>query len=351
MLIMTTTLTATSMSTAEQRLRLMQLASSNLPVGGYSWSQGLEWAVEAGWVLDVAAFERWQRRQMTEGFFTVDLPLFARLYRACEQGDIAAAQRWTAYLLACRETRELREEERNRGAAFARLLSDWQPDCPPPWRSLCQQSQLAGMAWLGVRWRIALPEMALSLGYSWIESAVMAGVKLVPFGQQAAQQLILRLCDHYAAEMPRALAPERIVGVETGGCPHTAIREDASMNLAAVEALSEKFGNLDLIFVESGGDNLSATFSPELADLTIYVIDVAEGEKIPRKGGPGITKSDFLVINKTDLAPYVGASLEVMASDTQRMRGDRPWTFTNLKQGDGLSTIIAFLEDKGMLGK
>ena len=148
-----------------------------------------------------------------------------------------------------------------------------------------------------------------------------------------------------------ALEPERIVGVETGGCPHTAIREDASMNLAAVEALSEKFGNLDLIFVESGGDNLSATFSPELADLTIYVIDVAEGEKIPRKGGPGITNADFLVINKTDHAPYVGASLEVMASDTQRMRGDRPWTFTNLKQGDGLSTIIAFLEDKGMLGK
>lgn len=146
-----------------------------------------------------------------------------------------------------------------------------------------------------------------------------------------------------------ALAPERILGVETGGCPHTAIREDASMNLAAVEALSEKFGNLDLIFVESGGDNLSATFSPELADLTIYVIDVAEGEKIPRKGGPGITKSDFLVINKTDLAPYVGASLEVMERDTNRMRGERPWTFTNLKAGDGLATIIAFLEEKGML--
>ncbi|QPJ99933.1 urease accessory protein UreG [Enterobacter mori] len=146
-----------------------------------------------------------------------------------------------------------------------------------------------------------------------------------------------------------ALEPERIVGVETGGCPHTAIREDASMNLAAVEALSEKFGNLDLIFVESGGDNLSATFSPELADLTIYVIDVAEGEKIPRKGGPGITKSDFLVINKTDLAPYVGASLEVMERDTNRMRGERPWTFTNLKAGDGLATIIAFLEERGML--
>lgn len=147
-----------------------------------------------------------------------------------------------------------------------------------------------------------------------------------------------------------ALAPERIVGVETGGCPHTAIREDASMNLAAVEALSEKFGNLDLIFVESGGDNLSATFSPELADLTIYVIDVAEGED-PAQRRTGDHQIRFLVINKTDLAPYVGASLEVMASDTQRMRGDRPWTFTNLKQGDGLSTIIAFLEDKGMLGK
>ncbi|EKJ8217513.1 urease accessory protein UreG [Citrobacter sedlakii] len=146
-----------------------------------------------------------------------------------------------------------------------------------------------------------------------------------------------------------ALEPERIVGVETGGCPHTAIREDASMNLAAVDALSAKFGNLDLIFVESGGDNLSATFSPELADLTIYVIDVAEGEKIPRKGGPGITKSDFLVINKTDLAPYVGASLEMMARDTNRMRGARPWTFTNLKTGDGLETIIAFLKEKGML--
>mgnify|MGYP000069372113 CR=1 FL=1 len=125
MLIMTTTLTATSMSTAEQRLRLMQLASSNLPVGGYSWSQGLEWAVEAGWVPDAAAFERWQQQQMEQSFFTVDLPLFARLYRACEIDDLPSAQRWTAWLLACRETRELREEERNRGAAFARLLADW----------------------------------------------------------------------------------------------------------------------------------------------------------------------------------------------------------------------------------
>ena len=146
-----------------------------------------------------------------------------------------------------------------------------------------------------------------------------------------------------------ALAADRIVGVETGGCPHTAIREDASMNLAAVEDLSEKFSDLDLIFIESGGDNLSATFSPELADITIYVIDVAEGEKIPRKGGPGITRSDLLVINKIDLAPYVGASLEVMDKDTKRMRVDKPYVFTNLKTGEGLASIIDFLVKEGML--
>jgi urease accessory protein len=146
-----------------------------------------------------------------------------------------------------------------------------------------------------------------------------------------------------------ALPFDRIVGVETGGCPHTAIREDASMNLAAVEDLQEKFPDLDVVFIESGGDNLSATFSPELADLTIYVIDVAEGEKIPRKGGPGITRSDLLVINKIDLAPYVGASLEVMESDTNRMRGERPWVFSNMKEGTGLEEIIAFIEREGML--
>ena len=146
-----------------------------------------------------------------------------------------------------------------------------------------------------------------------------------------------------------ALPHERIVGVETGGCPHTAIREDASMNLAAVEDLSKRFGNLDLVFIESGGDNLSATFSPELADLTIYVIDVAEGEKIPRKGGPGITRSDLLIINKIDLAPYVGASLDVMESDTKRMRGERPFVFSNLKTGEGLEKIIDFIVYQGML--
>ncbi len=146
-----------------------------------------------------------------------------------------------------------------------------------------------------------------------------------------------------------ALEAERIVGVETGGCPHTAIREDASMNLAAVEQLCERFPELDLVLVESGGDNLSATFSPELSDLTLYVIDVAAGDKIPRKGGPGITRSDLLVINKIDLAPHVGASLQVMERDARRMRGDRPFVFSNLKTGQGLREIIEFIVQQGML--
>lgn len=148
-----------------------------------------------------------------------------------------------------------------------------------------------------------------------------------------------------------ALAPERIIGVETGGCPHTAIREDASMNLAAVAELVERFPDLDLVFVESGGDNLAATFSPELSDLTLYVIDVSAGDKIPRKGGPGITRSDLLIINKTDLAPHVGASLEVMDRDARRMRGERPFVFTNLKTGAGLPEIVAFIEREGLPGR
>jgi urease accessory protein len=147
-----------------------------------------------------------------------------------------------------------------------------------------------------------------------------------------------------------ALAPERIVGVETGGCPHTAIREDASINLAAVADMRKRFPELDLILIESGGDNLAATFSPELADLTIYVIDVAAGDKIPSKGGPGITRSDLLVINKIDLAPYVGASLEVMQRDATRMRGTRPFVLTNLREGVGLDDISRFIEARGGLG-
>ena len=148
-----------------------------------------------------------------------------------------------------------------------------------------------------------------------------------------------------------ALAPERIAGVETGGCPHTAIREDASINLAAVADMRKKFPDLDLVLIESGGDNLAATFSPELADITIYVIDVAAGDKIPSKGGPGITRSDLLVINKVDLAPYVGASLDVMQRDAKKMRGVRPFVMTNLRVGDGVADIARFIEEKGGLGR
>ena len=146
-----------------------------------------------------------------------------------------------------------------------------------------------------------------------------------------------------------ALAAERIIGVETGGCPHTAIREDASINLEAVSRLTQRFPQLDVVFIESGGDNLAATFSPELSDLTLYVIDVAAGDKIPRKGGPGITKSDLLVINKIDLAPMVGASLEVMARDAKKMRGERPFFFTNLKDGQGLEQVVDFITREGLL--
>ena len=146
-----------------------------------------------------------------------------------------------------------------------------------------------------------------------------------------------------------ALPPERIAGVETGGCPHTAIREDASINLAAVAEMQKKFPALDLVLIESGGDNLAATFSPELADLTIYVIDVAAGDKIPSKGGPGITRSDLLVINKTDLAPHVSASLAVMERDAKRMRGERPFVFSNLRAGAGVAAIARFIEEKGGL--
>lgn len=147
----------------------------------------------------------------------------------------------------------------------------------------------------------------------------------------------------------QALPSDRIMGVETGGCPHTAIREDASMNLAAIDQMQERFDDLDVVFIESGGDNLAATFSPELADLTLYIIDVAQGEEIPRKGGPGITRSDLLIINKTDLAPHVDVSLDVMRSDTARMRGEKPYVFASIKHGDGLEEISQFIVHSGML--
>jgi len=172
---------------------------------------------------------------------------------------------------------------------------------------------------------------------------------------RAKYDLVVITNDIYTKEDQRlltvagALPPERIMGVETGGCPHTAIREDASINLHAVEVMLEKFPDADIVFIESGGDNLAATFSPELSDLTLYVIDVAGGEKIPRKGGPGITKSDLLIVNKTDLAPLVGASLQIMEEDTRRMRGAKPYVMSDMKSKTGLDRIVEFIEDKGLL--
>jgi urease accessory protein len=203
-----------------------------------------------------------------------------------------------------------------------------------------------------------LPPLRVGIGGP-VGSGKTTLLEMLCKGMRDKYDLVAITNDIYTKEDQRlltisgALPPERIMGVETGGCPHTAIREDASINLEAIDRMLERFPNADIVFIESGGDNLAATFSPELSDLTLYVIDVAAGEKIPRKGGPGITKSDLFVINKIDLAPHVGASLEVMESDTQRMRktdqGVKPYVLSNLRTLQGLEQIIEFIETKGML--
>ncbi|WDD93210.1 urease accessory protein UreG [Burkholderia sp. FERM BP-3421] len=199
-----------------------------------------------------------------------------------------------------------------------------------------------------------LPPLRVGIGGP-VGSGKTTLLEMLCKAMRAQYDLVAITNDIYTKEDQRlltvagALPEERIMGVETGGCPHTAIREDASINLEAVERMLARFPDADIVFIESGGDNLAATFSPELSDLTIYVIDVAGGEKIPRKGGPGITKSDLLVINKTDLAPMVGASLEVMAADTEKMRAARPYVMTNLKTLDGVAEVVAFIERRGLL--
>jgi urease accessory protein len=199
-----------------------------------------------------------------------------------------------------------------------------------------------------------LPPLRVGIGGP-VGSGKTTLLEMLCKAMRARYDLVVVTNDIYTKEDQRlltvagALEPERILGVETGGCPHTAIREDASINLEAVDRMLKAFPQADIVFIESGGDNLAATFSPELSDLTLYVIDVAGGEKIPRKGGPGITKSDLLVINKTDLAPYVGANLDVMRADTLRMRGTRPFVMTNLKTLDGLDEVVRFIESKGLM--
>jgi urease accessory protein len=200
----------------------------------------------------------------------------------------------------------------------------------------------------------ALPPLRVGIGGP-VGSGKTTLLEMLCKAMRDRYDLVVITNDIYTKEDQRlltvagALEPERIMGVETGGCPHTAIREDASINLEAIERMLDVYPDADIVFIESGGDNLAATFSPELSDLTIYVIDVAGGEKIPRKGGPGITRSDLLVINKTDLAPYVGASLEVMREDTLRMRGDKPFAMTDLRRQDGLAQVIRFIETQGLL--
>ena len=199
-----------------------------------------------------------------------------------------------------------------------------------------------------------LPALRVGIGGP-VGSGKTTLVEMLCKSMRERYDLVVVTNDIYTKEDQRlltvagALEPERILGVETGGCPHTAIREDASINLEAVDRMLAQFPNADVVFIESGGDNLAATFSPELSDLTIYVIDVAGGEKIPRKGGPGITRSDLLVINKTDLAPHVGARLDVMESDTQRARGRRPYVFTNLREGVGVEAVVRFIRESGGL--
>ncbi|MGW7773926.1 urease accessory protein UreF [Pseudomonas machongensis] len=202
-------------------LRLLQLASPGLPVGGFTYSQGLEWAVEAGWVRDTAGFCAWQREQLHDTLGCLDWPLLARLYRACQSDDAEAFARWTQFLLANRETAELRLEERQRGSALARLLDGWQLAQAPAWRESIELSQLGGMAWLGAHWSIPLRDLALGHGFAWLEGAVMAGVKLVPFGQQAAQTLLRDL----SAELPAVLDQALILGNDElgGGLPLLAI--------------------------------------------------------------------------------------------------------------------------------
>ena len=201
-----------------------------------------------------------------------------------------------------------------------------------------------------------LPALRVGIGGP-VGSGKTTLVEMLCKAMRERYDLIVVTNDIYTKEDQRlltvagALEPERIMGVETGGCPHTAIREDASINLEAVDQMLAKYPNADLVFIESGGDNLAATFSPELSDLTIYVIDVAGGEKIPRKGGPGITRSDLLVINKTDLAPHVGASLDVMARDAKAQRGERPFVFTNLKTREGLQSVVTFIQERGLFEK
>ena len=422
-------------------LRLLTWLSPSYPVGAYSYSHGLEWAIEAGVVRDRNTLRDWIEGVLEAGSGWSDAVLFCHSYETAKERDVVRYRELRELAAALPATAELYLETMAQGAAFVRVTLEAWPDEEGCFASLCRGEPAVSYPG-AVAAAVALHGLPVRPGliaylHAFAANLVSAGVRLLPLGQTDGQRvtaallpliervteraigaelqdatsfhphrrLVLHvsrnpiheafplmstgplrvgiggpvgsgktmlcecLCksmsdrwemavvtnDIYTKEDQRllieagALAPERIMGVETGGCPHTAIREDASINLAAIAAMQERFTDLELILIESGGDNLAATFSPELADLTVYVIDVAGGEKIPRKGGPGITRSDLLVINKVDLAPSVGASLAVMAADTKRMRGERPFVMTNLRAAEGLSTVVDFIIREGGL--
>src|SRR6266481_2735262 len=361
-------------------LRLQSWLSPAFPTGAYSYSHGLEWAVEAGYIKDRESLVDWLEADLCYGSGRNEAIFFSEAWRCGIDDDRAMLCDIAELAAACRGTSELALESSQQAAACLATLRQVWPDRVLDWLSetLCERHVQPALAVvLGVRSaRQGIPaSLALpAFLQSHIANLVTAGVRLIPLGQTNGQRAIAgleeavckRLRDNYDIYVitndiytkedqliltrAQALPAERIMGVETGGCPHTAIREDASMNLAAIEDMNQKFPHAELCFIESGGDNLAATFSPELADLTIYVIDVAAGEKIPRKGGPGITRSDLLVINKIDLALLVGANLDVMEADALRMRVKRPFIFTNLKSGEGVDQIASFVIEKGGLG-
>ncbi len=424
--------------------RLMAWLSPSYPIGAYSYSHGIEYAVEAGLLRDRASLADWAGHIVARGAGFADAVLAGHAMDAAVAEDWPRLDEIADLAAALRGTAETALESAQQGGSFLSATRAAWPDA-----LLDRFAERRGVSPtpLPVAFGIAAsrhapkPIAIAAYLHAFGANLISAGVRLIPLGQTDGQRalaallpiveaaalsgrgngarrsrhrgarrrldldaarnpiyeavplmsasphgplrvgvggpvgsgktaLVDRLCKHmrerwniavvtndiYTKEDAEfltrsgALAAERIVGVETGGCPHTAIREDASINLAAVFDLQARFKDLEIIFVESGGDNLAATFSPELADLTIYVIDVAAGDKIPRKGGPGITRSDLLVINKIDLAPLVGASLDVMDRDAKKMRGTRPFLFTNLKEGKGVAEIAQFVVSKGGLG-
>lgn len=375
-------------------LSLLHLSSPSLPIGAFAYSQGLETAVDLEWVTDENSLQGWLQPQLLHALVQLEVPLLQRCYQAWQQQDYAAIARWQAIFLANRDSAELLKEEQQLGTTLRRLLVNLGCELPTEAKAF---TYLPLYAYALTHFDIELQAGISGWLWSWLENQITVACKTIPLGQTPAQQTLIALMPSIEASVRHGLSvPDDQIGMKLNiqdfsgakmttqclrvgvggpvGSGKTALlkqlcsvlrnhydlavvtndiytKEDASMNLAAIDELQERHPKLELVLVESGGDNLSATFSPELSDLTLYVIDVCAGDKIPRKGGPGITKSDLLIINKTDIAPMVNASLEVMDRDAKKMRGEKPFVFTNFMRGDGIATIIDFIVEQGMLAK